>query len=83
MLSDITECHKEAIYAECHNAVCCYTECHNAVRCYAECHNAKCSYAECSYAECRGAPTLISILTLMTLNKFDRFCITLQTLTSF
>jgi hypothetical protein len=29
------------------------------------------------------APTLISILTLNPLNKFDRFCITLQTLTSF
>jgi hypothetical protein len=39
------ERHKQAIYAECHNA-----ECH-----YAECHYAECHYAERRYAECRGA----------------------------
>ncbi len=39
------ECHKQALYAECHYSEYRYSEC-----CYAECR-----YAECCYAECRGA----------------------------
>ncbi len=38
------ECHKLAMYAECHYAECHYAECH-----YAECHYAECHYAECHY----------------------------------
>ncbi len=34
------ECHKLALYGECHNAEWNFAECHNA-----ECHFAKCHYA--------------------------------------
>jgi hypothetical protein len=54
------ECHKRALYTECH-----YTECHYAHCRYTECHYAKCLYTECQYnesryAKCHGAKIISS-----------------------
>jgi hypothetical protein len=50
------ECHKLALYTECH-----YTEWHYAGWHYAEWHYAECHNAECHYAGCRDPPFTIKI----------------------